>query len=92
MTFRVEITPNALKQVVKRDRTVRPGIVRFLKRGLDRDNPRSQGRALVGQAFWRYRVGDHRILAVTGGDVLLVLIIHVEHHRSAYQTVNTTRE
>lgn len=85
MTYRVEITPKALKQIAKLDRVTRLRIEQFLKRSLDRENPRAQGRALVGEPFWRYRVGDYRILAAIDNDVLLVLIVAAEHRREVYR-------
>ncbi len=85
MSYRVEITPRALKQVAKLDRVTRIRIERFLKHTLDRENPRSLGRALVGEPFWRYRVGDYRILASIEDDVLLVLVVAAEHRREVYR-------
>ena len=85
MTYRVQVTPKALKQIAKLDRQSRLRIGRFLKETLDRDNPRALGRALVGEPLWRYRVGEHRILASIEDDVLLVLIVGAEHRRSVYR-------
>lgn len=85
MTYRVEITPKALKQVAKLDKPTRLRIERFLKHGLDRENPRSQGRALVGEPFWRYRVGDYRILAALEDEVLIVLVVAAEHRREVHR-------
>ena len=85
MTYRVQITPKALKQIAKLDKSERLRIERFLKVTLDRDNPRAVGRALVGKPFWRYRVGDYRILASIEDDVLVVLIVAAEHRRSVYK-------
>lgn len=85
MTYSVRLTPKALKQVAKLDRTTRLRIERFLKETLDRENPRSQGRALIGESFWRYRVGDYRLLATIEDDVLLVLVVAAEHRREVYR-------
>lgn len=85
MTYQVQITPKALKQISKLDRSTRLRIERFLKETLDRENPRSQGRALVGEPLWRYRVGDYRVLASLQDDVLLVLVVGTEHRRSVYR-------
>jgi len=85
VTYRIQITPKALKQIARLDRVVRLRIERFLKETLDREDPRSQGRALVGEPFWRYRVGDYRILAAIEDDVLLVLIVAAEHRREVYR-------
>jgi mRNA interferase RelE/StbE len=85
VSYRVELTPKALKQVAKLDRVMRLRIEKFLKQVLDRENPRTQGRALVGESFWRYRVGDYRLLASIEDNVLLVLVVDVEHRRSIYR-------
>lgn len=87
MIYRVEITPKALKQVARLDKAARLRIEHFLKQMLDRENPRSQGRALVGEPFWRYRVGDYRILASIEDDVLRVLVIAAEHRRDVYRAM-----
>jgi mRNA interferase RelE/StbE len=85
VTYRIQVTPQALKQIAKLDRPARLRIERFLTEGLDRENPRSSGRPLVESPFWRYRVGDYRILAAIEDDVLLVLVVGAEHRRSVYR-------
>lgn len=85
MTWQVRITPKAVKQISGLDRVNRSRIERFLKEVLDREDPRSSGRALVGEPFWRYRVGDYRILASIDDDVLTVLVVGVAHRRSVYR-------
>jgi mRNA interferase RelE/StbE len=85
VTYRVQITPKALKQIAKLDRPARQRIERFLKQTLDRENPRQQGRPLVGAPFWRYRVGDYRILASIDDEVLIVLVVATEHRREVYR-------
>lgn len=85
MTFRIQLTPKAVKQIAKLDRPTRVRIERFLKDGLDRENPRSAGRPLVGSGFWRYRVGDYRLLASIDDDVFVVLVVAAAHRREAYR-------
>ena len=85
MTFRILVTPKALKQIAKFHESARLRTERFLKETLDREDPRSLGRALVGESFWRYRVGDYRILVSIDDDVLTVLIVSAEHRRSVYR-------
>lgn len=60
-------------------------IERFLKEGLDRQNPRASGRPLAGSDFWRYRVGDYRLLATIEDDVLVVLVVAAAHRRDVYR-------
>jgi mRNA interferase RelE/StbE len=85
VTYRVQITPKALRQIAKLDRPARLRIERFLKQTLDRENPRRQGRPLIGEPFWRYRVGDYRILASIDDGVLVVLVVATEHRREVYR-------
>lgn len=77
--------PKAAKQIKKLDLQDRRRVETFLKDRLDRENPRSQGRALVGKPFWRYRVGDLRILVAIEDDELIVLVVAAEHRREVYR-------
>lgn len=48
-------------------------------------DPRSLGKPLINQAFWRYRVGDYRILVSIVDQEVLVLIVAVAHRREIYR-------
>ncbi|MGO1543930.1 MAG: type II toxin-antitoxin system RelE family toxin [Gulosibacter sp.] len=85
MTYRVQVTPKALKQIAQLDRPVQQRIKRFLLEGIDRENPRASGRSLVASPYWRYRVGDYRLLAAIEDDTLIVLVVAAEHRRSVYR-------
>lgn len=85
MTYLVRLTPRSVRQLGKLDRVTRLRIEKFLKVTLDRENPRAQGRALVSEPFWRYRVGDYRILASIDDDVVTILVVAVEHRRDIYR-------
>jgi len=51
------------------------------------DDPRSAGKALTGpfNSFWRYRVGDYRIVCDIQDDVLHVLVLRVGHRKEVYR-------
>jgi mRNA interferase RelE/StbE len=52
------------------------------------DDPRSLGEALTGsklEEFWKYRVGDYRIIAVIEDAALCILVIRVGHRREVYK-------
>jgi mRNA interferase RelE/StbE len=52
------------------------------------ENPRSIGTALHGQRlgeFWKYRVGDYRLIARIEDDRLVILVIKVGHRRDVYR-------
>lgn len=50
------------------------------------ENPRSLGKPLKGELgiFWRYRVGDYRVLCEIQDDKLLILAAVIGHHRDIY--------
>jgi mRNA interferase RelE/StbE len=86
MTYRIQLTPKALKQIGKLDKSVVRRIRLFLQR-IDRENRRLIGKALVGDAkLWRYRVGNYRILVSIEDGELLVLVVDVEHRREVYRS------
>lgn len=68
------------KQVARRIRGELEGIAKL-------DDPRSRGKALVGNlaGLWRYRVGDYRIICDIEDDVLVVLVVDVAHRGSVYR-------
>ncbi len=51
-------------------------------------DPRSIGAALTGPAlgaFWRYRVGDFRIICDIEDEALCVLVIEIGHRSDIYR-------
>ncbi len=52
------------------------------------DNPRSLGEALHGPElgkFWKYRLGDYRIIAAIQDKAIRILIVRVGHRREIYR-------
>ncbi len=85
MAWRIELTPQAAKQLAKIDGRHSRRITNHL-RGAASD-PRSKGGPLQGwlREFWRYRVGDYRVLVRLEDDRLLVLVVEVIHRSKAYR-------
>ena len=76
------------KELRKLDRTVAARIVRTLEERIAAlDDPRSLGSALVGEhaGYWRWRVGDHRIVARIEDERVTILIVRVAHRREVYR-------
>jgi mRNA interferase RelE/StbE len=48
-------------------------------------NPRYIGKQLQDSAFWRYRLGDYRILCMVGDRKFVVLVVEVGHRREIYR-------
>ena len=89
MAWRIELTATAVKQLGKLDKGEAKRITSFLRQRLaTQDDPRSTGKALTGPqlgAYWRYRVGDYRILCDIQDGVLCILVIEIGHRREVYR-------
>jgi mRNA-degrading endonuclease RelE of RelBE toxin-antitoxin system len=68
LAWQIEFEADAERELKKLDRQVARRILKFLReRVVALDNPRRIGAALVGSTlgnYWKYRVGDYRIIAV----------------------------
>ena len=71
------------------DRQAARRILRFLHdRVAMLEDPRSIGEALKGSRFgefWKYRVGDYRVISHIKGDALLILVVKIGHRREVYR-------
>lgn len=88
MSWRLEYTSRAVKQLRKLDRQASEAIRSWMKEHIDGcENPRAYGKALTGTLshLWRYRVGDYRVLCTFDGEELIVLAVEVEHRSKVYQ-------
>lgn len=87
MTYRIRFTPKAIKQIGRPDKPIALRVRRYLVT-LNLENPRIVGNSLSGESgFWRYRVGDYRILVSIEDDELLVLVVDVDHRRQVYRSL-----
>ena len=87
MTYTVDYRPEALKALHKLDPSVSEMILEWIDTNLvGCENPRIHGKALKGnlKGIWRYRVEDYRVFARIQDNVLLILILDVEHRSTAY--------
>ena len=77
------------KDVRRIDPAVRARIRNFLEdRVASLEDPRSLGEALKGSelgAFWKYRVGDYRIICSLEDAVLTVLVVRIGNRRDVYR-------
>lgn len=89
MVWRIEFDEPVKKQLTKLDRQIAKRITTFLReRVATLDNPRMIGEALTGSRlgeFWKYRVGDYRILCRLEDDILRVFVIKVGNRREVYR-------
>lgn len=88
MAWRVEYAASAKAQLRKLDRPTARRIVDFMdERIAPLDDPRSRGKALTGPLgdFWRYRVGDCRVVCDIQDGALRVLVVRVGNRREIYR-------
>lgn len=89
LAWRVEFEDAALKELAKLDKPVARRILAFLReRVAALDDPRSVGEALKGSKlgeFWKYRVGDYRIVAHIEDEALRILVLKVGNRREVYR-------
>ena len=87
MTWTIEYSGRALKSLRKLDKPVARRVVDFMEQRVAvLDNPRTLGKPLKGElgTFWRYRVGDYRVLCDIDNGRLVVLVTIVGHRRKVY--------
>ena len=89
MAWTVDYTETASKQLRKLDKQTARRIVDFMDdRVAGQQDPRSTGKALTGPllgAFWRYHVGDCRIICDLQDGALRVLVVEVGNRRDIYR-------
>ena len=89
LVWRIELTATASKQLGKLDRHEARRITAFLRERLAaHEDPRSLGKALTGPTlgtFWRYRVGDYRLICDIEDGTLRILVIEVGNRRAVYR-------
>ena len=87
MVYKVEISRNASRQLDKLDRPIAVMILKWLKKNVDgTEEPRSHGKALQGNlsGYWRYRVGDYRIICTIDDSRLVVQAIEIGKRDNVY--------
>lgn len=89
MAWRIEISAHAQRQLDKLDPQVARRLTRFLyERVAILDDPYSIGESLHGSElgeFWKYRVGDWRIVCLLEDQRLIVTVVRIGHRREVYR-------
>ena len=85
--YTVNFSPAGEKALEKLDNSVAIRIKNWINNNLEGcENPRYKGRALIGNlaGYWRYRVGDYRIIAEIQDDKIIILIVDVDKRNDIY--------
>jgi mRNA interferase RelE/StbE len=83
------LSESADRELGKQDVQQARRILKFLHQRIAKlDDPRSLGEALHGSRlgeFWKYRVGDYRLICKIEDDRLVVLVLRVGHRKDIYR-------
>ncbi len=88
MAWTIEYAETAKGQLRKFDMQMARRIVDFMdERVASLEDPRSTGKALAGPlgGFWRYRIGDCRVICDIQDGALRVLVVQVGNRREIYR-------
>ena len=89
MAWKIEFERAAARELTKLDSQAAGRVLRFLRdRVAPLDDPRSIGKALKGDRFgefWRYQIGDYRVVARIVDSEALILVLRIGHRREIYR-------
>ncbi len=88
MTYTVEWSERARKQLKKLNKSIAELIVRWVYKNLDDcENPYIHGKGLTANRSgqWRYRVGDYRLICDIDNNKLIICIIELGHRKNVYE-------
>ena len=89
MAWSIEYSTAADKDIAKLDRQVAQRIIKFMGQRVSQlADPRSIGEALTGStlgSYWKYRVGDYRVIADIQDARICVQVVRVRNRREVYR-------
>ncbi|MBO5513624.1 MAG: type II toxin-antitoxin system RelE/ParE family toxin [Mogibacterium sp.] len=88
MIYELKYEAKAVRQIRKLDPATRKLLKSWIEKNLlNTTDPRQHGKALTGTLgqYWRYRVGDYRILAEINDTEVVIIIIEIGHRREIYR-------
>lgn len=85
--MKIIFSDKAKKEFLKLDKAIQKQIKNFLTKLATIDDPKSRGKALVGNlaGFWRYRVGNYRLLCRIIENELVIVVVEVGHRSEIYK-------
>ena len=88
MIWKIKFENKTRRFLKKVDKTTETQILKYLKKVISSNvNPKSFGKPLLSNlsGLWRYRVGDYRIICNIQDDILLILVIDINHRSEIYK-------
>lgn len=90
MKYKVVFEKKAIKSLSKIDKGQQVIILAWIEKNLVNSNdPKKHGKALKGnlKKYWRYRVGDYRLIADINDDQIQIIIFNIGHRKEIYDSV-----
>lgn len=84
MTYDVEFTTAAARQIRKLPRPARDRILDAVASLVDEPRPHGSRRLAGEEIAWRMRVGDYRVIYEVEDGTLTITVIRAAHRRQAY--------
>jgi mRNA interferase RelE/StbE len=87
LVWKVEFSKDANKALDRIGTADRRRLIAVLQQISQLDDPRVRGRALTGElaGYWRFRVGDIRLIATIEHDRLVIVVVTIGHRRAVYR-------
>lgn len=88
MSYQVVYTKKAIKSLEKIDKAQQRLIIAWIEKNLiNTEDPRTLGKSLKGslKSYWRYRVGNYRILADINDNEIKIIIFNIGHRKNIYE-------
>ena len=90
MPWIIKYTESAQRQLKKLDKSAALRVLDYMDERIGiLVDPRSAGKNLVGPrmgSYWRYRVGDLRVICDIQDQTVVILVIEIGHRREVYRT------
>ena len=89
MPWIIKYTESAQRQLKKLDKAAALRVLDYMDERVGiLPDPRSAGKNLVGPrmgSYWRYRVGDLRVICDIQDQTVVILVIEIGHRREVYR-------
>lgn len=88
MVYRIKYEASFYRDFKKLNIQVQKRIANWIEKHLyNSTDPRLIGKPLVGskKGWWRYRIGDYRLIVEINDDELLIIAVDIGHRRDIYR-------
>lgn len=90
MAWIIKYAESSLRQLKRLDKSLALRVLDYMEERIAAlADPRATGKNLVGPrmgSYWRFRVGDMRVICDIQDEALVILVIEIGHRREIYRT------